>query len=339
MIDFTNAKEKNKGYAGANGSKICIVHDGEQYMLKFPSLAQKNDDMSYSNSVISEYLACHIFNSISIPVQETVLGTYNLKGKEKMVVACKDFATKGWVIQDFASLKNRVIDSERQGHGTDLYSILETIEEQKIMDSTELKKFFWDIFIGDALIGNWDRHNGNWGFLYNEMTDEIKLAPVWDCGSSLYPQADEDLMKTILSNDGEKNHRIYNIPTSALKINDKRINYFDFISSGINEDCTEALKRIAPRIDLEKINQIVQNIECIHPIQKEFYQTMIRERKEKIIDQSLKIIERENRNQDHSLTKHATEGKTLAERKTKAKHQGQILRNQAGNKGTKDIER
>lgn len=36
MIDFTNAAVKNKAYAGANGSKISVVYNGEQYMLKFP---------------------------------------------------------------------------------------------------------------------------------------------------------------------------------------------------------------------------------------------------------------------------------------------------------------
>lgn len=36
MIDFTNSIKKNKAYAGANGSKIAVVYNGEQYMLKFP---------------------------------------------------------------------------------------------------------------------------------------------------------------------------------------------------------------------------------------------------------------------------------------------------------------
>ena len=55
----------------------------------------------------------------------------------------------------------------------------------------------------DALIGNWDRHNGNWGFLYNAHTDEMELAPVYDCGSSLYPQADEKIMEMVLSDENE----------------------------------------------------------------------------------------------------------------------------------------
>ena len=80
------------------------------------------------------------------------------------------------------------------------------------------------MFIVDALIGNWDRHNGNWGFLYNNKTDEIKLAPVYDCGSSLYPQADEKIMNSVLTNEKEMNLRIFEIPTSAILLNGKKLN-------------------------------------------------------------------------------------------------------------------
>ena len=84
------------------------------------------------------------------------------------------------------------------------------------------------MFIVDALIGNWDRHNGNWGFLYNNLTDELTLAPVFDCGSSLYPQADECIIDKILSNKNELNHRIFDIPLSAIMDNGKKIKYFNF---------------------------------------------------------------------------------------------------------------
>lgn len=50
VIDFTGMPKRNKAYAGANGKKISVLYDGEQYMLKFPSMAKKNPDMSYSNS-------------------------------------------------------------------------------------------------------------------------------------------------------------------------------------------------------------------------------------------------------------------------------------------------
>ena len=37
MIDFTNLPKRKKTYAGANGSKISVIYEGEQYMLKFGS--------------------------------------------------------------------------------------------------------------------------------------------------------------------------------------------------------------------------------------------------------------------------------------------------------------
>lgn len=105
MIDFTIAKVKNKAYAGANGSKISVIYNNEQYMLKFPPLPTINKEMSYTNSCISEYIGCKIFDSVGIPVQETVIGTYTSNGREKIVVACKDFTSPGITLQDFASLK------------------------------------------------------------------------------------------------------------------------------------------------------------------------------------------------------------------------------------------
>ena len=139
MIDFTNSIKKNKAYAGANGSKIAVVYNGEQYMLKFPPFPTINKGISYTNSCISEYIGCKIFESVGIPVQETILGTYTSNGKTKIVVACKDFTKPGITIQDFASLKNRIIDSERNGYGIDLADILSTIEAQTSIDSELLK--------------------------------------------------------------------------------------------------------------------------------------------------------------------------------------------------------
>ena len=290
MIDFTSAKVKNKAYAGANGSKISVIYNNEQYMLKFPPLPTINKEMSYTNSCISEYIGCKIFDSVGIPVQETVIGTYTSNGREKIVVACKDFTSPGITLQDFASLKNRIIDSERNGYGTELNDILSTIDEQTSMDSDVIKTRFWDMFIVDALIGNWDRHNGNWGFLYNNSTDEVVLAPVFDCGSSLYPQADDELMTIILNNKNEFNHRIFDIPLSAITYNGKKINYFNFLSEGKFEDCNTALKRILSRIDMKKIYEIIDDTPTVTDIQNEFYKTMLTARKERILDFAMSKI-------------------------------------------------
>ena len=298
MIDFTGLPRRKKTYTGANGSKIAIMYNDDMYMLKFPVLPSRNREMSYTNGCISEYLGSHIFEIIGIPVQETLLGTFMKNGKEKVVVACKDFTTDDTVLQDFASLKNTIIDSEHNGYGTELSDILTAIEEQQIIDPDELKKHFWNIFIVDALIGNWDRHNGNWGFLYNRRTDEITIAPIYDCGSCLYPQADETIMEATLNDPAERDLRIFQIPLAGIKIDGKKINYFDLISSLENKDCSAALKRIVPRIDMQKIYTLIDETPFITELQKKFYKTMLVERKEKILDKSLQLLRRSERSQE-----------------------------------------
>ena len=284
MIDFTNLPTRKKAYGGANGSKLSVIYNNELYMLKLPMHSSKNPNISYTNSCTSEYLGCHIFNTLGVKAQETLLGTFKFHGKVRPVVACKDFTSPGTVIMDFASIKNQIIDSATNGYGTELSDILDTIEQQTVIDSKELKEHFWNMFVVDAFIGNWDRHNGNWGFLYNQETDHIEIAPIFDCGSSLYPQIDDEIIKKVLPSKAEMNGRVYDAPTSAIMINKKRVNYYQLIKSKEYKDCTEAVKRIAPRIDLEKINVLIDEVEQLSGLQKEFLKKILKMRKEIIID-------------------------------------------------------
>lgn len=128
----------------------------------------------------------------------------------------------------------------------------------------------------------------------------MELAPVYDCGSCLYPQADDKIMETVLSQEGELNFRIFEIPTSAIMVNGKKIKYFDFISSLQNEDCNRALKRIVPRIDMGKIRKIVEDTPFVTDLQKRFYITMLEKRKERILDFSLAALEKEERKEEKS---------------------------------------
>lgn len=284
-IDFTNCKRIiGRAYNGANGKKIAVEYEGERYMLKFPPSGNKKPtELSYTNSSISEHIASSIFNMIGIKAQETLLGTFNVNGKVKIVCACKDFTDKNKILYDFCSIKNTVIDSEHNGTGTELSDVLETIEKQQFVNPKELLEHFWNVFVIDALLGNFDRHNGNWGFLFDEETQSSEIAPVFDCGSCLLPQADEKIMKAVLENEDELNARIFQFPTSAIKLNDRKINYYDFISSLKNENCNDAILRILPKIDIELINSFIDNTPYISDVQKNFYKTYINARYEKIL--------------------------------------------------------
>ena len=286
-----------KSYEGANGSKICVTIDNEDYMIKFPAHPTKNDNISYTNSCICEYIGCHIFELAGLDVQKTYLGTYSYKSSEpKLVVICKDFTEKSERLISFIGLKNQIIDSPQGGRGTDLNSIKTSIEEQQLFDPKILTERFWDMFIVDALIGNWDRHNGNWGYLYDANTNSCRLAPIYDCASSLFPQVDETIMKFILENENEIKARVFSKPTSSIEMDGKRINYHAFICSLQDNDCNQALKRILPKLKIEKINEIIDSTPYITNLQKNFYKTMLAARRDLILQKAFdKLIKAEHK--------------------------------------------
>ena len=84
-------------------------------------------------------------------------------------------------------------------------------------------------------------------------------------------------------NEDELNARVYQFPTSALKVHNKKINYYDFLCSDTDKDCNKALDRMLKRIDLNKINQFIDRTEYTSDIQKEFYKCYISNRYNKIL--------------------------------------------------------
>ena len=81
-------------------------------------------------------------------------------------------------------------------------------------------------------------------------------------------------------------HQIHRVNASCRQC----LSYFDYISSLKNPDCNEALKRVCSRIDLDAIHNFLEDVPELLPIQREFYLTMLTERKEKILDYSLELL-------------------------------------------------
>lgn len=284
-IDFTNCRAiLGKAYNGANGKKIAVEYNGTLYMLKFPpSGKNKPTELSYTNSCFSEHIASSIFNLIGVKAHETLLGTFKVSGREKIVCACKDFTADGKRLFDFCSIKNTILESDSNGTGTELEDILDTIEKQQYISPETLERSFWDTFVVDALLGNFDRHNGNWGFLFDEKTGESSLAPIYDCGSCLLPQASEKIMNEVLTNEDALHSRVYLYPTSAIKQNGRKINYRDFLMSAEYEGCKEATKRMVSRIDIDRISTFIDGVPYLSDLQRKFYKYYIKARYDLIL--------------------------------------------------------
>ncbi len=289
MQDFSDYPINSDVFFSGAEKKYEIVIDGFRYIMKF----QKNSEVGPTYNHVSEYLGSHVFSLLGIPVQETFLGTY----QGMNVVLMKNFCAPGESLVHFNDVGESTLEQDKE-----MYQYSYEDIQQMLLDNTKSTNVkdtihrFWDMFIIDALNGNFDRHGGNWGFI--KRNDAYTMAPVYDNGSSMYPRLNSDsLLSEILSSEKEIDRRIYSFPTSQVKLNGKKSSYYEVIHSLQFDACSHALERIVPRIHLEEINTLIDTIEDISEIRKQFYKTMYRQRFEKILLCSYNKLKQEDRNE------------------------------------------
>ena len=274
--DFSNYKLSNIRYGGSE-RKLGILINDEPYMLKF----QKNTKFGKRNNHLSEFLSSHIFELLGFNVHKTYLGKY----KGEFVVACKDFVINGYEFVPFNDVGESTIETDKETYQYTYEDIVLLLEKnRKITNVDETISIFFEMYIVDALLGNFDRHGANWGFLKKE--NKYQLAPIFDNGSCLFPQlVNEDEMNYILNNENELNERIYKFPTSQIKLGNKKSSYYEVISSLKYKECNEALIKIYPKVDINKIGELINSLD-ISTIHKNFYTSIIMERYKKILKHS-----------------------------------------------------
>jgi len=286
MIDFTKCKLSGRYYGGSE-KKLGIIFNKEKYMLKF----QKKTPFGFRYNTISEYIGSHVYQMLGFNVQLTYLGTF----KNDNVVACKDFVIDNFQFVPFNDIGESTIDIDKEKYQYSYEDILELLNiNKKLTNVNETITSFFEMYIVDALLGNFDRHGANWGFLKKD--NKYYLAPVFDNGSCLFPNlTNEDEMTLIMKDEKEINNRVYKFPTSQIKLNGNKSSYFEVISSLKFKEINAALIKIYPLIDLEKIFNLIDEIECISETHKQFYKLMLQNRYEKILKYSYEKLVGENK--------------------------------------------
>lgn len=277
LIKFDTCQLSNIFYGGSE-EKLGIIYNNDKYMLKF----QKIIPTGFRYNTISEYIGSHIYQLLGFNIQNTLLGTYD----NKNVVACKDFVIDGYMFVPFNDIGESTIEENKEKYKYSYEDIIKLLESnRKLTKKDETISLFFEMFIVDALIGNFDRHGGNWGFLKKD--NQYYMAPIFDNGSCLFPNMiDENQMKLIIENEDELNMRVYTFPTSQILLNGKKSSYYEVISSLQFEEMNKALKKVYPKINLNKIYKLIDDIDFISDTHKLFYKTILKERYEKIIEYS-----------------------------------------------------
>ncbi len=256
MVEITDSMRNNKNYNG-NTRKFGVTLNGVDYIVKF----SKNNDMS----VYCEYIASEFIRSLGISCHEVTVGVY----KGEIVNIIKDFTSnEKYSLHSYKDTKQTSEDTDIGSKEYTYNDILYLIDKHlKLSDKDKelAKKSFWNMFIVDAILGNRDRHWGNWGYL--AYKNRYNLAPLYDNGASLYPNVNNVIISYINEETRYKflYERVFTFPASLFKIKKEdrcyRSNYYEMFSDlRVNKIFASQVKTFRLKYDYKEIYSRIYNI-------------------------------------------------------------------------------
>lgn len=272
-MEFSHYPKSDRYYGGTE-RKIGILIDSVPHMVKF----QKMTAFGCRYNHISEHIGSRIFSKLGILTQETLMGTY----EGRPVVICRDFVGEGEQFVPFNDVGESTLDQNRERYQYEYDDIMGMLRTNSKLTSVEESiALFWEIYIVDALLGNFDRHGANWGFIKRDNT--YRLAPVFDNGSCLFPSLDEGQMRFIMESQDETDARVYKFPTSQIRLDGRKSSYFDVIDSLAFPECNKALAAIMSRTTFEDILGVLDDVRDLSDVRRAFYEHMLENRFRKIL--------------------------------------------------------
>lgn len=249
LIDFSDCTLIDISLGGAM-DKLVILYNEKLHILKF--------DKEDSSATTSEYIASRLAQALQIPCQVVILGVY-----EKKACCAIEYFLKGQEkLHAYKEINNSSLSdsfsNDIRNLPYNLVDIIDVISRYKSLDipvAESLKSFEMMCYF-DTLIGNFDRHWGNWGFIGNNKN--YRLAPLFDNGSSLFPKRQITGITKILNSKDELLKRVYNFPTSAIKILGKKYCYKELILDLRKLLRTDALTKFCRLMDNIDVTTLIE---------------------------------------------------------------------------------
>lgn len=290
MIDYSNYEQSLLAYDGLACNKIGLVKDDVYYMVKFPcNVCSLSNNV---NDVVSEYVASKVV-SFYMPAHEVDIGLY----KGKICAVCTDFAGDVGKLLRYSELKTTLVDPIvdkfgriSNGLSPEMKDIDYTLHNNIAAKRVErVNESFWRMFILDALNGNPDRNNGNWGLLLKN--NAISFSPVYDNGSALNYRWPDEKLKTVMADKEQMKTVAYHGIVCFFQHGAKKINPYQYMESGASEYLKQELLKLDFSDDMyARICAIVDQVEVISETRKDFYKELYRMRFKKMRELQLKFL-------------------------------------------------
>lgn len=223
----------------------------------------------------AEYAASHIFTLCGFAAQQTLIGVY----QGRNCVYCEDFVSEDeelWTLEKVLGMKRSLLQWNYSRD--EILALLHIADEVTGLDATS---FYFDLYVLDALLANWDRHCQNWGFLRKD--GKFRFSPVYDNAGCLYSYADSlERIQDTLTYPVLLKNAIEDYPSTRLRAHSGYTSFF-YVFQEEYPEIDEAVLRVYPRIDLEKIISFLNEETSVEPLRLRYYEALLRARYEQIL--------------------------------------------------------
>lgn len=170
-------KPEMHNFMSYNGSedKCGVTIEGINYVLK----RRKKD---WAN-VYCEYVASNVINALGGCAHNTKLAVEN----GEVVVLCEDFTSVHGPLRTLKMVSESSIETDRDNHDYYFDDVMYVLDNLRDCDTEEVKRKFIEMYVFDSLLGNPDRHQGNWGIC--AKGSHKHFSPIFDNGACLLPRA------------------------------------------------------------------------------------------------------------------------------------------------------
>lgn len=229
-IDGTRFKEiTNRPTKGARVKKLLDDTYLQRLVFLKYCAVDRNNERRKSTELASEKIACEIAKVIGYRCADIdlakdqdgelcVLNYSFLKPDESLI----EFASEASISQNGSDRKEKYTI---QG----IKRILDTVDEKLYSEFIGLQVF-------DALIGESDRHEENWGYIRTSERSDIILAPFYDNGDSLMHNINNVQIEEYTNNEASFLKYINKSKTKILDNNGHKIKHFQLIDYLIAEN-------------------------------------------------------------------------------------------------------
>lgn len=251
---------------------------GEIGLFKFPRT-------KYTGDYWAEKLAYELGMLASIEIANTELGIF--KGRKGSfsynILDDGEYLLEGHVI---------IGDILEFSTSTEIYEQLGRSYSVQLLEEVLAERFmlFLKVLVFDCLIGNTDRHHGNWGFIADDGGNWLRLAPLYDNGSSLCYLERPERIALMEKDQMMMDAALYTKAKSQIGLNDIRpadhFSIFAYLCDKYCRSMIPIMDNIKLGITDEKISGLLERFhdDTISKRMKEFIIQYLSKRRNRMLD-------------------------------------------------------